>query len=129
MSISIGSVWPCFSKYRSSATMSSVTAGTSCAHRTHFQRGCVLGTAFVLFTLHAHRQSDTDASCKSRVSRLLLVGCAACRAHCFWPVLHTSWPRTTRTHRHAQVHNALIKKEGGQVWWGGLPSCDGIQSR
>eukprot|EP00983_Pelagomonas_calceolata_P096738 1158165-Pelagomonas_calceolata.AAC.3 len=30
MSISMGSVWPCFSRYSSSATMSSVTAGTSC---------------------------------------------------------------------------------------------------
>lgn len=31
MSISIGSDWPCFSRYSSSATISSVTAGTSCS--------------------------------------------------------------------------------------------------
>lgn len=30
ISISMGRVWPCFSRYNSSATMSSVTAGTSC---------------------------------------------------------------------------------------------------
>jgi hypothetical protein len=33
MSISMGREDPCFSRYRSSATMSSVTAGTSCGRR------------------------------------------------------------------------------------------------
>lgn len=70
MSISMGSAVPCFSRYSSSATISSVTAGTSCVRssRCEGQRGC--------------RQP--------------------------WP-LAVPWAPLRLAHRHAQVHDSLIK--------------------
>ena len=136
MSISMGRLPPCFSRYSSSATISSVTAGTSCGRTAggggvrgfcSGRGGCWCGAAaedgvsgrsargWGEARLAAPARPHTHAACRAWRRSVPLRRQLTCVQRIRGAEDGMKNDQNTSTHRHAKVDDALVEQERGQI--------------